>query len=134
MLSSGVERLVNITISAVKEYSLDQLNRTWKLCMKEFLDSRKLVQAEKAECMESLKTSLGHPTMAAELYSLNEIAKKSNQKMLELIDQTREKTLNQFEKVTHDFVARLLFIFLFLGDIGANWNFQTRMNGPSCGF
>lgn len=96
--------------------------------MEEFLASRKAIQADKVACLENLKTSLGHPTMSTELHALHETSKKTTKRMLALIDETSEKTLSHLENIANDFLGRVLFLSTFIGDISANWDFQTSKN------
>lgn len=96
--------------------------------MEEFLASRKAIQEDKAACFENLKTSLGHPTMSTELYALHERSKKTTKSMLRLVEQTSDKMLSHLENISNDFLARVLFLSTFIGDISANWDFQTSKN------
>lgn len=125
---TGLEKTIQIAFKSVKEFTLGKMAKIWSETIVEFLDVRKKIHAEKKECLEQLKTNLGHPTMHTELDQLLAKTMGTNQRMLQLIDQLKTKMLKRFERLCLDFVGRITFLSILLADIASNWVEKLGLN------
>jgi hypothetical protein len=116
----SIEKLINMTMESIKEFSIEAIEYSWKNRMSSFLKSRSGIQSRKKILLSSLVTGLGHPKEKDQLQTLENSVAEACADMMTLLEETKNTCIYDFEKISTDFIGRILFTSCLVNDIICN--------------